>query len=92
MHITADAQCITYSNYIYCTDCPQGCSDCFSGYNWSYSVLGDPQETWCNNHRTTCGSDSTCGTAGSITVSVDCNGNGIATSRELCCSTDCWNL
>ena len=84
-HTPLYAQCVTHSTYIYCTDCPTTQFNCWDSANFSYSVLGQKVETWCNLSTGQCPQTSACDDNSMVTAAQDCNGNILLYHGRICC-------
>jgi hypothetical protein len=82
--------CVTPTNYVYCSDCPFLNGNCYPSCHWSYSVLGERVETWCNqSEQGWCSYYIGCTTISSISTARDCNGNITAFQATICCYSGC---
>ena len=83
------SQCVTYSSYVYCTDCPNpSLFPCWDSGSVSYTVYGPREETWCTwtYHSGWCANlNGACTTVSGISTSVDCLGFHYATQATICC-------
>ena len=79
--------CTTPTTYVFCSDCPDGLTlNCYRVTQYSYGVLGEKIETWCNYDRPGwCGYYVCSATVSSLTTSKDCLGGNHATPFLLCC-------
>jgi len=87
--VSSQSPCTTHTSYVSCMDCPNpSLYMCWGSSNSTYSVWGTPEETWCNwtYHSGWCTAYLDCTTVSMITVSVDCEGERIATQWTLCCA------